>query len=124
MGTNTNFTAKASRQSIDETRTIMDSFRKIVRGLRHSSQQSERLSGLTSAQFFVLQQIKNEEGLSLNTLADLTFTHQSTVSEIVARLVTLGLVSKLKSKIDSRKISLVLTSKGSALVTSAPKTAQ
>jgi DNA-binding MarR family transcriptional regulator len=113
-----------NRLRLNDTRAIMDSFRTIVQGLRNSSRQSHLHAGLTSAQFFVLQQIKSRNGLSLNELAELTFTHQSTVSETVGRLVSLHLVSKLKSKSDSRSLVLSVTKNGAAKLRSSSKTAQ
>ena len=108
---------------VNETRQIMDNFRRIVRGIRHSSQQSHRY-GLTSAQFFVLEQIGSQEGLSVNDIANLTFTHQSTVSEIIGRLVAKKFVSKTKSPQDQRKIVLSLTKKGQQALLSATRTPQ
>jgi len=116
--------ARTLGESFSQTRAIMDSFRRIVRALRHSSRQCEDLSGLTSAQFFVLQQIRENEGLSMNELAQLTFTHQSTVSEVVGRLVALGLVSKARSQKDSRTLVLSLTPRSRSKFKSEAKTVQ
>ena len=102
----------------------MDSLRRIVRGLRNSSRQSPNHFGLTSAQFFVLAQIESSKSLSMNSLADLTFTHQSTVSETVGRLVQKSLVAKTKDEVDSRSVVLSVTKKGAAALASAPEAAQ
>ena len=53
---------------------------------RESGGLSGRVSGgvsLTSAQFFILQKVQTRDGLTVNDLASLTYTHQSTVSETV-----------------------------------------
>ncbi len=91
QGTHTN---KANKD-LEESRCAMDSqLRRIVQALRNSSQQSQKYFGLTSAQFFILRQIESQKSLSMNSLADLTFTHQSTISEAVGRLVLKGFVTK------------------------------
>jgi len=52
---------------------------------------------------------------SLNDLAARTYTHQSSVSTVVARLVEQGFVSRQRSAGDSRKLELVLTGRGRRL---------
>ena len=47
----------------------------------------ERRAGLSSAQLFALQQIAEHPGASINDVAALTFTHQSSVSVVIQRLV-------------------------------------
>ena len=54
--------------------------------LRSSASHSEAATGLTAAQMLVMKQIHDERAVSMNALAALTFTHQSTVSEVVSRL--------------------------------------
>lgn len=106
------------------TITILDSIRTIVRQLRVSSRSCEAKSGLSSAQIFVLRNLKSTRPLSINELAAKTFTHQSTVSEVVSRLVDKDLVSRRSSKLDGRRLELVLTATGRSTLTQAPKTAQ
>jgi DNA-binding MarR family transcriptional regulator len=62
--------------------------------------------------------------LSINELAEKTFTHQSTVSEVVSRLVDKRLITRNASKLDGRRLELVLTPRGRATLGKAPKTAQ
>ena len=93
-------------------RSIMDSLRRIVQAIRKSSAQSQRATGLTGAQSFVLRQIGSHDGLSLNDLAALTATHQSTMSEVVRRLESKDLVVRDKSPTDGRRLELRLTPPG------------
>lgn len=103
---------------------IMDSLRSIVQTLRRSSSACEKLTGLTGAQVFVLQQIQSKNGLSLNELAALTFTHQSTMSEVVGRLEGKGLVLRNKSAEDARRLEIHLTGEGAVVLSSRDSTAQ
>ena len=110
--------------SIENSKAIMDSLRKVVQALRSSSTQCEEFSGLTGAQFFVLKQINSQNYLSMNELAALTYTHQSTVSEVVSRLETARLVIRRRSKADGRRVEINITKKGKDKLTSGFRTIQ
>jgi DNA-binding MarR family transcriptional regulator len=105
-------------------RSIMDSFRRIVQALRKSSSLCEQATGLTGAQTFVLKQIAAHDGLSLNELAALTFTHQSPMAEVVRRLEGKRLVTRGKSPDDGRRLELRLGPAGRAALAPAATTAQ
>jgi DNA-binding MarR family transcriptional regulator len=107
-----------------DTSEIINGLRVIVQALRVASRQAERTSGLSGAQLFVLSQLASAESLSLNGLAVLTHTHQSSVSVVVAKLVEEKLVSRAKSKTDARQLVLSLTAKGRKNLERAPKTGQ
>ena len=62
--------------------------------------------------------------MSLGELADRTFTHQSSVSVVVSRLVARGLVARWPSAADGRRVELALTAPGRALLRRAPAAAQ
>jgi MarR family transcriptional regulator, lower aerobic nicotinate degradation pathway regulator len=102
----------------------LDALRRIVQGIRLSASQAERQTGLSGAQLFVLQQLAEAPGQSLNALAARTRTHQSSVSTVVTRLVGRGLVSRRRDPADGRRLVLDLTAAGRDLLTGAPETAQ
>lgn len=103
---------------------ILDSLRRIVQALRQSSAQAEKAAGLTAAQVFVLKQIRANPGLSVNELAALTCTHQSTMSEVAGRLEGRGLIIRRKSEKDGRRVELSLSADGEAALGSGFETAQ
>jgi len=100
-------------------REILDGFRHVVQRLRESGSRAEK-HGLSGAQLFVLSQLHSREGLSLNELAELTATHQSSVSVVVSRLVERGLVARRSADNDARKLCLSLTARGKRLSERAP----
>ena len=102
----------------------MDGLRRIVHALHLGTSTSERAVGLSSAQLFVLRQLHAVSEQSLGDLARRTRTTQSSVSEVVARLVRRGLVARERSSRDRRRAVLTLTAAGSALVAIAPETVQ
>jgi len=108
----------------DDPQNIMDSLRRIVQSLRQSSAHCERNSVLTGAQTMVLRHVAGREGLSVNELAALTFTHQSTMSEVVGRLERAGLILRERAQDDGRRCELRLSVEGRAAARSATITAQ
>jgi DNA-binding MarR family transcriptional regulator len=103
---------------------ILNAFRKIVQGLRVSSRRAEDELGLSGAQLFVLQILSERDKATINELADLTCTHQSSVSTVVSRLVKSRLVERRQSEADARKYEVSLTLRGEALLRNQFPTAQ
>jgi DNA-binding MarR family transcriptional regulator len=108
----------------DDVTVALNAFRRIVRALRISGHDAERRVGLTGAQLFALQQLGRFPGSSVNELAARTFTHQSSVSVVVARLVERRLVAKIAARDDRRRLRLALTDAGRALARRSPEPAQ
>jgi len=102
----------------------MDSLRRIVRELRVFSRRAEEEFGLTAAQLFVLQRIAEKGPLSVNELAELTLTHQSTVSVVAQRLEEKGFIQRRRSEKDGRQKDLTITPTGAAALKRSPVTVQ
>ncbi|HVQ47620.1 MAG TPA: MarR family winged helix-turn-helix transcriptional regulator [Gemmatimonadales bacterium] len=98
----------------------LDAIRRIIRILRRSSRRSEQQVGIGGAQLFVLQQLAEAPARSINDLAARTYTHQSSVSVVVRRLVEQGLVARQPSSSDRRRRELRLTAAGKRLISRAP----
>ena len=114
MGTNTKSATRA-----------MDAARRLVRALSGSARAIQARAGISGAQLFLLRQLADADGpLSVNELADLTLTHQSTVSGVVTRLVEHRLVTRAPSRDDARRVGVALTASGRSLVKNAPSTVQ
>jgi MarR family transcriptional regulator, lower aerobic nicotinate degradation pathway regulator len=104
---------------------VLDAVRRIVHALRESSRWAEKHVGLSGAQLFVLQTLAEATAaVSVNELAALTHTHQSSVSTVVARLVERCLVRRARSDADARIVQLSLAPRGQRLATRAPDVAQ
>jgi DNA-binding MarR family transcriptional regulator len=101
----------------------MDGLRRLVRALRASTVAAERAAGVSAAQLFALREIAAHPGQSLRELAERTLTTQSTVSEVVARLVEGGLVARRRDAADRRRAILVATPAGRTMLQRAPETA-
>ena len=103
---------------------IMDALRRAVRTLRQANQTARRELGVSAAQLFVLRQIAELPGLSLSDLAARTHTAQSSVSEVVSRLVAGGLILRSVSTVDKRRVRLALTPVGESITARATSTIQ
>lgn len=79
---------------------------------------------MSGAQLFVLRQIAAAPGLALGELAARTLAGQSTVSEVVARLVERRLVTRRTHASDARQAVLTLTAKGERAIAGVELTAQ
>lgn len=116
--------AALSDEAATESARAMDSLRRVVHALRVATRASERAYGLSAAQVFVLRQLATTSRQSLSDLAARTRTTQSSISEVVARLVVRGLVTREPSAEDRRRAELSLTAAGHAMLASAPETVQ
>ena len=108
----------------DDTARAMNAVRSVVRALRLNTRSIEGKLGISLAQLFVLQQLVDKPAESLNELAERTATHQSSVSVVVRRLVDRGLVTRVASEADRRRVHIALTPAGAAMLRGAPPTVQ
>jgi DNA-binding MarR family transcriptional regulator len=116
--------AHAIQASSGDVRAALDAFRRIVQALRMSARDAEQRVGLSGAQLFALQQLASMPGASVNDLAARTFTHQSSVSVVVRRLVERRLVAKAAARDDRRRVRLALTDAGHAALRRSPEPIQ
>src|SRR5262245_12436401 len=112
--------ADGRRAAASDTRDALDAVRRVVQALRVGAPQH----GLSSAQRFALRQIADHPASSINDLAALTYTHQSSVSVVVRRLADRGLVAKVADPADRRRQSLVVTAKGRGVLKQATPAVQ
>src|SRR4051812_35623690 len=106
-----------------DVRAVLDNLRRIVQALRVGTKHPGR-AALGTAQLFALEQIARHPGASINDVADLTFTHQSSVSVVVQRLVERGLVVRGPPTADRRRSQLEVTAAGRRILRTAPDIVQ
>ena len=110
----------ASRAKESPSTIAMDGLRRIVRALRQADVQSRAGGGIPSAQLFVLRQLRHKHAASISDICRATFTSQSSVSEVVARLEDKALVRHSRASDDNRRAELSLTEAGRRLVEKTP----
>ncbi|HEY2152840.1 MAG TPA: MarR family winged helix-turn-helix transcriptional regulator [Vicinamibacterales bacterium] len=111
-------------KSESDVRAALDALRRIIQALRLAAPDASRRGRLSSAQLFALQQIAEHPGASVNDVAKLTFTHQSSVSVVIQRLVARGLVAKVAVDQDRRRQRLDVTPRGRRALTDTPVAVQ
>ena len=118
--------AQSSRPAAEQRAVgdVMNGIRAIVRALRLNTRSIERQLGISLAQLWVLQILKEKPADSLNELALATATHQSSVSVVVRRLVDASLVTRTTASEDKRRVRIELTDAGRSLLERAPTTVQ
>jgi DNA-binding MarR family transcriptional regulator len=117
-------TPSRRRRRAADLAAALDSLRRIVRAGRGATQAVQSRFGLSSAQLYVLQTLAESPGMSIKDLVKMTLTTNSTVSEVVGRLVDSGLVTREVAADDRRKKVLTLTESGREIVRHSPRTIQ
>jgi DNA-binding MarR family transcriptional regulator len=112
------------REARADVGKVVNAIRSIVQSLRISGRAAEQQLGVSSAQLYILQELAQQPAQSINELAERTFTHQSSVSMVVSRLVESRLVTRTAARGDARRLSISLTPAGKALLRKAPDAAQ
>ncbi|HSP33090.1 MAG TPA: MarR family winged helix-turn-helix transcriptional regulator [Thermoanaerobaculia bacterium] len=114
----------AAGKKHDDAQRVLNAFRNLVKVLRVADRAGVKKYGLGSGQIFVLHELSRQSPLSVNDLAELTATDQSTVSVVVAKLVRKGLVASTRSGDDARRAELALTQKGRQITRKLPPPVQ
>ncbi len=104
--------------------SLLIRFRVLIRTAQRHSQWIERQSGVTGAQLWALQELADDPGLRVGELAKRMALHQSTASNMVDKLDTLGLLRRERGSGDQRVVRLFPTPDGLALLARAPSPAR
>src|SRR5579884_3992002 len=107
-----------------ESRAVLDAVRRLERMIRLSGQAAEKRAGLSPAQLYVLHKLADSPPLTLGELSRRTLTNQSSVSEVVQKLVSRRLVRSVRSAEDRRSVQLSLTDAGRSTLRKAPAAVQ
>lgn len=109
----------SSKSPLDEdlAYAILNSCRQLVSLVHKTSRATEKELGLSSAQLYVLSIIGDSaSAVSVNDLATITRTHQSSVSVVVKKLLEKEFISTRPSKEDARRLEIRILSKGKKLL--------
>jgi MarR family transcriptional regulator, organic hydroperoxide resistance regulator len=76
---------------------------------------------LTYPQYLVMMVLWEDESLSVSEIGERLFLDSATLTPLLKRLETAGLVTRLRSRDDERHVVISLTARGKALQTKAGK---
>ncbi len=80
--------------------------------------------GLTYPQYLVMLVLWEHKRLSVSSIGEHLFLDSATLTPLLKRLETAGLVSRVRSSEDERQVDVSLTSKGAGLQAVSPKIQQ
>lgn len=99
---------------------VLISIRQIIRAIDLHSKKLSKESGLTGPQLILMRSIRELGEVTIRQLSDHTNMSQATATTILDRLERNGLVQRVRSSKDKRKVHAHLTEKGDDLLNQAP----
>ena len=98
---------------------VLVELRRIVRALDLQSKRLEKI-GLTGSQLQVIRVLSRHDALTANQLSREVSLSQGTVTTVLDRLETKGLICRQRSSEDRRRLVLTLTEAGREVLSRAP----
>ncbi len=105
---------------MDRIDSSLIALRRIVRATELFGREIRQTTGVTPAQFRVLQIISEQGYATAKAISLRMRVSQGTITSLVDKLVRDGLVVREKSNQDRRQINITLTDKGSQILAEAP----
>lgn len=99
---------------------VLIALRKITRAIDLHSKKLVRDVGLTSPQLLVLKEVEQQGSVKPSSVAKEVHLSQATVTSILDRLQTAGLLVRERSDSDRRAVNLILTEEGRTKAAAAP----
>ncbi len=103
---------------------LLISLRRVIRAIDIHSRQLNKQSGLTGPQLMVMQNIAQFESPLAKDIAKEVALSAATVTTIIDRLESRGLVFRTRSEKDKRKVHISLSDSGKLLLSQSPKPLQ
>ncbi|MFT5880639.1 MAG: DNA-binding MarR family transcriptional regulator [Moritella sp.] len=103
---------------------LLISLRRVIRAIDIHSRQLNKQSGLTGPQLMVMQNIAQLKAPLAKDIAQEVALSAATVTTIIDRLESRGLVIRKRSETDKRKVHLSLSDSGKLLLSQSPKPLQ
>lgn len=99
---------------------VLVSIRQIIRAIDLHSKKLSKEAGLTGPQLILMRSIRELGQVTIRQLSSHTNMSPATATTILDRLERSGLVERIRSTTDKRKVHANLTEKGRGLLDSAP----
>lgn len=103
---------------------VLVSLRRIIRATDLHSRKLGKETGLTTPQLVVMRAIRQRDTPVASEIARAVSLSQATVTNILNRLESHGLISRTRSEEDKRRVNVSLTSQGKDLLATAPQPLQ
>jgi DNA-binding MarR family transcriptional regulator len=109
---------------MEKHQELLIALRKVIRAIDIHSKHLSKVSGLTSPQLLIMQEIDKAPGVNSSQIAKSVNLSAATVTNIIDRLENKNLLSRIRDLKDKRKVGLYLKDDGKALLFSAPQPLQ
>lgn len=103
---------------------VLVTLRQIIRAIDMHSKQLVKKYGLTGPQLMVLKEIRGDEDINIGRVAKKVSLSQATVTNIIDRLETRGMVTRERSSRDKRRVIVRVTEKTEELLDTNPSVLQ
>ena len=103
---------------------LLVSLRKVIRAIDLHSKQLNKTSGLTGPQLLIMTEVAQTDGITASRIAQNVNLSPATVTNILDRLENRDLVTRVRSQLDKRRVSLYLTANGQTILQAAPQPLQ
>ncbi|MFP4180829.1 MAG: MarR family winged helix-turn-helix transcriptional regulator [Spirochaetaceae bacterium] len=108
----------------DISHDVLVTLRQIIRATDMHSKQLVKKYGLTGPQLMVLKEIMADEDINIGRVAKKVSLSQATVTNIIDRLETRGMVTRERSHRDKRRVIVRVTEKTEKLLENNPSVLQ
>lgn len=109
---------------MSQIEAVLTSLRRVIRAIDLHSKQLVKTASVTGPQLRLLQLIRSKGDATASELSDAMSLSQATVTSILDRLEDRGLIERIRSQTDKRKVHPRLTEPGEALLNRAPAALQ
>lgn len=103
---------------------LLIALRRVIRAIDLRSKQLSRDIGLTGPQLIIMQNIAKSPGIMVREIADSINLSAATVTNILDRLETRELTTRIRSTTDKRRVGVFLTTQGETILETAPRPLQ
>jgi DNA-binding MarR family transcriptional regulator len=100
---------------------VLGRFREVFRAAKLHFAAVKKIAGVSGAQLWALSEVNARPGLRVSDLTQKMSLHQSTVSNLVEKLNSSGLLRRVREAGDNRVVRLQLTNAGKKMLAQAPK---
>jgi len=105
----------------DAALEVLKKFRQVFRAAKLHFSNVEKRSGVTGAQLWALCELEEQPGVRVTDLAAAMALHQSTVSNLIDKLLRKRLIRRDRGDMDGRVVRLYLTAAGERVVRTSPQ---
>jgi len=111
---------KAQTTGKDLAEQVLVALRRVTRAIDLHSRKLVQTHGLTGPQALVLKETVSDSGVTAGEVARRINLSQATVTDILNRLELRGLISRQRSDQDRRKVLVLATTEGRAIINTSP----